>query len=283
MRDRILAPRLLVLMMAPLLVACSTQAVDDFFFPTLPQCDFPYQLLSTDKGGYIICKDPPAGLQTLQDCKKYSQALTSDGKSMSCDERNTESQASRDALNHLESTEALLDAHVERLGKLVPPPRAAYCGQTANQPSAAFLSGTSRGIAAAAALCASVANCKSGAHMCSVYEMYESLVNNGGGALPSVGKFWVYMAAWSQEFSDNSSLQKEPGAGLADNCGGFTVGDSSKKWYGAAMSFAPTSTGDKALKFFGGPPNVGVPGTTSILANANAVLCNAVLPIACCR
>lgn len=254
---------------------------------SLPTCAEDEYFVYTSAG--LICTTLHFDPVMLPDCRTSGQLLTytntGGGGAYGCTSKGTESLSPGDisminaqyqAIQNQESFIAQIEQGMRVKGS-------GYCGQTTSQPSAAFVDGTATGIAAAASLCAKVTGCGSGAHLCTVYEMYHSIID---GALPSamdLEKSWVYQASFSQEFSDNTGNQKEPGAGLADNCGSFTVGDSSRKWYGTAVQWTTADSGQKALKFFAGPPSVGIPGTTAVVANPSAVGCDSVLPIACCK
>ena len=117
--------------------------------------------------------------------------------------------------------------------------------------------------------------------MCSVYELYESVVSGSITDAMDISRSWVYMASWSQEFA--RAGQADPGAGLAENCGGYLSANPSFGWFGTAVQWTTADTGKKALKFFTGPDPIGVPGTTSTVANSTKADCAVALPIACCN
>jgi hypothetical protein len=269
MRTKLTTIRLLASLVVPLMFACGSEGSVGEEFVTVPQCGDANQVLSTDQDGRLICKDLPAGAAALPNCKKYSEALTSDGTRPLCTNRNNESQATRDALNNLESSEKLINDYTTRLGKLTPGPgaRAVYCGQTSGTTTGRILNGTAVGVAAAAQLCSQVAACGNSAKMCSVYDMYYSAATGVITQAQNITKSWVFMASW-QNFSAGAN---EPTAGLNDNCGSYTYGTGDLAWRGTAVKWEARNNGEKVLKFI-----------TSNLA-PEGTLCSATLPIACCK
>jgi len=144
---------------------------------------------------------------------------------------------------------------------------ARYCGQTSGNTTGRILNGTAVGVKAAADLCSQVAACGAGSHMCTPYEMFESVSANAITQAQTITKSWVYMASW-QNFSATAN---EPTSGLNDNCGSYTYGTGDLEWRGTAVKWEPRNNGEKVLKFF--TSNRTPEGT----------LCSASLPIACCK
>jgi hypothetical protein len=240
------------------------------------------QILSTDGAGQLICKDVVAGLPS---CRKYSEALTSDGQLLSCTPRNNEDSSITTALNNLEASEPLIRDYALRVPKLRNA-RAVYCGQTAAQPSAAFSDNGLSGLAAAASLCSKVSACGAGARMCSVYDMFYSVASGAIKQTDFFNKAWVYQASWALEFADMSLRNRDYGRGLADNCGGYTYGSGDRGWYGTAVEWGNCSSGQRALQFYTGPANIYPPGATTTVTNPGAVpggCMNSTLGIACCK
>ncbi len=235
----------------------------------LPLCSGPDEVLSTNSAGQLICKALPLGVAALPDCKKYSEALTSDGKRMFCTHRNNEAQSTRDALNNLELSQSLIREYQTKINSLGgpsgPAARAVYCGQYSSPQSGAIFDSTNgaTGIAGAASLCRRVPGCSaSTARMCTVYDLYYSAAL---AKLPAtVPQSWVFMAAWQH----NNPAQVAPGNGLADNCAGYTYGQDDRLWYGTTVEWKLAPSGHKALHFASGP---------------GAVTCSARFPIACCN
>lgn len=139
-----------------------------------------------------------------------------------------------------------------------------YCGQyTLNPNPSGAIEGRNgvTGVAGAAHLCRSVAGCGDGAHMCTVYEMYESAAAN---ALPAtLSQSWVHMLSWQH----NNPLQVPTANGLADNCAGWTYALDDKFWYGTTVEWKKAPSGSMALHVASGP---------------GVVPCSSRFPIACC-
>lgn len=229
------------------------------------------QVLSTDGSGQLICKDLPPGAEALPDCKKYSQALTSDGKKMFCTNRNKEAQTTRDALDNLEQSEILIKEYATKINSLGTPlgpaPRAVYCGQFVGSPNpngGLYDPATGvTGIRGAAELCRRVTGCSATtAKMCTVYDLYHSAALN---KLPAtVTQSWVFMASWQH----NDPAQVPTASGLADNCASFTYPLDDKRWYGTTVEWKDAPSGHKALHFASGP---------------GVVACSSRFPVACCN
>ncbi len=144
---------------------------------------------------------------------------------------------------------------------------AKYCGQytAAQNPNGAISGNGVTGVAGAANLCAQVAGCGAGAHMCTVYEMYESVAAGHITAAMNIGQSWVHMSSWQH---NGIAGQATPNNGLSDNCGGWTYPTGDLKWYGTTVEWKAAQTGPKALHFASGPGVVG---------------CAQRFPIACCN
>ena len=269
MSNRTFKTRLSAWMFAPLLVACGSEgAGGSTTLVMIPACAAkPGSVLSTDSTGNLICKELPAGAVSLPNCKPDSEALTSDGKTVFCTNRNNETNESRTALENISKAETLVTDYGTRINALGTGPgaKALYVGNT-TATSNGRIDGkggaTDFGLQAAAKICA--AQFGAGARMCTVYDIYHSIT---GGKIPQnvdIPKAWVYMQSWKTPIAGPT----EPTAGLNDNCAGYTYPTGDKKWVGTAFSYANVAgTGNYAPKFFSG---------------ADAP-CNVALPIACCK
>ena len=231
-----------------------------------PVCSDYNRVLSTTAWEGLVCKLLPLGLGHLPDCKKYSEALTSDGKQFLCSRRNDESASTRTALDNLERSERLLQEYATRLSKLGPTRRTAkavFCGVTANTTPGAIVGNGATGIAAATYLCRQVASCnKDSAKMCTASDMYYSAATEK--LLSALPQSWVFMASWMH----NNPAQLPTASGLADNCSGYTYGMDDKLWYGTTVEWKETLNGHRALHFASGP---------------GVVSCSGRFPIACCN
>jgi hypothetical protein len=146
---------------------------------------------------------------------------------------------------------------------------AKYCGQTTGTTPGRITNNGAVGVAAASQLCNAVAACGAGAHMCTVYELYESASAGVITQAQTISKSWAFMAAWN-----NGPGSTEPTAGMSDNCASFTYGTGDQAWRGTAFKWDPRNNGEKVLKFFTGPTGTG---------NTEGAGCAEVLPIACCK
>ncbi len=147
---------------------------------------------------------------------------------------------------------------------------AKWCGQYTTPVTGAITGNNAKtGVEGAANLCSTVQGCGVGAHMCTVYEMYE--IAAAGGLPATVSRSWVYMQSW--QHNEPGFTKQQPGNGLSDNCAGFTYGTGDFHWYGTTVEWkaSPTAQG-KALWFASGPSSGGSPSA-----------CGSTFPIACCQ
>ena len=283
-----------LLAFAPLLMGADQYAsnVEALIVNSLPQCADSEYLTYTANG--LGCTTIQGGSISVPDCKTSGQLLTYTMSGeigvFSCTAKGSESLSATDitTINTKFTDLTNLNTQIINIEKNPSAPAAKYCGQSPQQVQngAALSDGGADGIPAASSICSKVATCGTGARMCSVYDMYNSVatgvINNGA----DVPKSWVYQASWSQEFADPS--QSQGGSGQSDNCGGFTYPTADRKWYGTAVEWKVSGTGKKALLFHSGPGSLFVPtGTTGTIntavTNTFAVPCSSKLPIACCK
>ncbi|MCS6913795.1 MAG: hypothetical protein NZ890_11215, partial [Myxococcota bacterium] len=76
-------------------------------------------------------------------------------------------------------------------------------------------------------------------------------------------KAWVYAPSWKSPLGTNT----DGTSGLGDNCGSYTYETAHLQWSGVAVSTGILNTTRWGVRFHGG----------------SAALCNAALPIACCK
>jgi hypothetical protein len=263
--------RLSAWMFAPLLVACGSEGSGGSGgIVAIPDCTSqPGSVLSTDSAGQLICKDLPAGAVSLPNCKVDSEALTSDGKTVFCTNRNNETSESRMALENISKSETLVTDYGTRIMALGTGPgaKALYVGNTtATTPGRIDAGGTDIGIAGAVKLCTNQYG--AGARMCTVYDIYQSIVAGKIISGTDIAKSWVYMEAWKNP-AGATGATKEPTAGLNENCAGYTYKTGDQSWVGTAFVYAKvTYNNNYAPKFYSG--------------SADAA-CSSVLPVACCK
>jgi len=277
MRKEIFNFGLRVCVIAPLLAGCGGNGIGGVV--TVPtSCPKPGQVLSTDSTGQFICKDLPAGVVTIPKCDPNFDALTYDGAALTCDSRNNESAASQTAIMNIKDVEKKIIDYgttITMLGKGGMGAKAFFQGVTTNSYKGDLTdmngAGT-KGIRSSATICQ--AQFGQGAHMCSVYEMYQSAIYAGQNAAdkfdPTVvlAKAWVYESAGRAPL--NNAANNEPLAGLADNCGSYNYPTADEGWTGTAVSWDKLAYNNLyGLKFFSGL--------------ASGATCHDYNPIACCK
>lgn len=232
---------------------------------TIPDCKGANRALSTDKNGQLICKDLPAGAYILPKCLPDVEALTSDGKGLTCTNRRVADAALTKAQTDLTFVEDKLNDYGTRIKTLLTKPGAVatYVGVTQNTVNGKIAkAGKDVGIASAAAYCN---DAFTGSHMCTVNEMYYSFAYEVLKKGKTVPKSWIYFPAWNTPLAGAMT----PLEGQGDNCGQYTTADPALNWSGSAVEYNATnlSSGQLGMRFHGGP---------------NAA-CDQLLPIACCR
>jgi hypothetical protein len=262
-----------LLAFAPMLMGADDEFAsiqDGLVVNTLPICGDAEYLTYTSNG--LACTAITAGSLSVPDCKTADQLLTYSMTGeigvFSCTPKGSESLSASDAqtINTKYQELVNLETVIRSLENGMRSPAAKFCGVTTELTKGKFTvpNTTTVGVAAAAAKCAALAGCGTGARMCSVYDMYNSLAVGKLTQNDTVPKAWVYMAAW-QNFAGGAT---EPTAGLNDNCGGYNYDTANQSWYGTAVKFEARASGEHILKFFTGN------------GNAN---CYETLPIACCK
>ena len=259
-----------LLVFAPVLMGNDTDdyssAMSALVANSLPVCA-ENQYLTYASGG-LACREVVGAMLNVPDCNKTGQLLTytkgSEIGVYTCVDKGTESLDSAD-ITLINSTYTKLQSFKTTINNLMPGSKASvakYCGSYTTPVNGA-ITGTNgvTGVAGAASLCQTVPACGAGARMCTVYDMYNSVVF---GAIPAtLAQSWVHMISWQH----NSASQNPTANGLADNCSGFTYPTGDKLWYGTTVEWKTAMTGQKALHFASGP---------------NVVKCSDTFPIACC-
>lgn len=263
-----------LLLLTPVLMGSNTDElaskIEQLVVNYLPICK-PAEYLTYSQGGLICAAIPDDSGPPLPDCNKSDQLLTytevNGIGTFGCVDKGTESLDPDDIalINQTKSRLLSFRPTVDALKPFMQARSARYCGQysAAQNPNGAMTGKNGvTGVAGAASLCASVSACGTGARMCSVYDLYNSVVL---GAMPlSLPQSWVHMSAWQHD----NPAQVPAGNGLADNCSGWTYGQDDKLWYGTTVEWKRVQTGQLALHFASGP---------------GVVPCSARFPIACCK
>ena len=160
MRNHIVKTGLVALAFAPLLAACGQEnSGGGGGFVTVPSCGQNGQVLSTDSSGQLICKDLPTGTVTVPNCDPDLKALTSDGKSLFCADRNTVDANTSSALIKLQQLEKDVTTYNNIINMLGTgsSARARYVGSTTAMTTGRITSGAQVGVAAATAVAAAAA------------------------------------------------------------------------------------------------------------------------------
>lgn len=207
--------------------------------------------------GQWQCGSPPAYVAPLQEygCVKYPKgAWGSDGKLLSCavSDLNTGQllQQAKSSLAQVETRAATLRPQ---------PALSTYRGvTTATSIGVISAPGVENGEAAAAARCSRE---YAGSHLCSVFELYDSVVRGKLTSDSRVPKSWIYFPTGSAPTGADRPLD-----GIADSRAGYTYGLDDRGWSGRAAEWTVLSTGFVGFKLHGG----------------TSARCSAPLPLACC-
>jgi len=269
-----------VLGLAPLLAGADTaQLQQDVVVNTLPACQSGQYLVY--QGGGVTCQTIAGGSLMLPNCKGNGQILTSAGNGdaggqLTCTAKGMPSLSGSDItlINTLETDIMTIKTDITQIQNNPPGAASVFVGETAAATlyNGTFAANGATGIRNAAAICA--AQFGAGAHMCSVYDMYSSVVSAGQNPAnkfnpaANLPQAWVYQMAWQQPLT--TTTKNEPSAGLADNCASGQYGTADQGWKGTTVVWEPLQYNNQmALKF---------PGW-----GGGAVPCSSMLPIACCK
>lgn len=244
---------------------------------SLPICE-DNQYLTYASGG-LSCREVTGAMLTVPDCNKTGQLLTYTKTGeigvFTCTDKGTESLNSSDVtlINNTYNKLVTLNTtltEVEMAGGMKAS-AAKYCGQYVapagqmNQNGQITGNGVT-GIAGAAFLCSQVATCGTGARMCTVYDMYNSVVHGAITQAATVTEAWVHMSAWAH----NRTSGANPGQGLNENCGDWTYPTGHNEWFGTTVQWKDNGNSATRSLHFKSGPNAGV-------------TCGSRFPIACCK
>jgi hypothetical protein len=267
MRTQQTKTRLKAWMFAPLLVACDATATGGGDqLAQVPDCIGMGQtgtVLSTDSSGQLVCKKLPDGTVTIPVCNA-SEALTSNGSSLTCVNKDTGDTATQSAIDKLNRIEMLLQDYGTTYNMLNTGTgaRAVYVGVSQATPDGRVSDGAG-GIGAGAASKVCEQQYGMGARVCTVYDMYYSVASAKIVAATNVPRSWVYMQSWK---NPAGGVPADATQGLNDNCADFIYNTGDKRWQGTAVTWATTALNnvDKALHF-------------------TNTACSTTLPLACCK
>jgi hypothetical protein len=149
--------------------------------------------------------------------------------------------------------------------------RAGYLGHSVMPTRGLIRSGNTIGLHAASLICSADFNI-AGAHMCTPFEIYQSVANAQPGdpldGSADVGPYWVYLEGWN----DPAGAFFDPAAGLNENCGAYTYQTFDRHWMGMGFTFEAWETGGPRVPMF----HSGLGGS------GNTYYCSNMYPIACC-
>jgi hypothetical protein len=227
---------------------------------TVPvSCEDDQILISAN--GQWHCSAPPsyrAPAAPPAPCSKDPAAvLSSDGTALSC------STADYGIGATLGRAAADLERLEARLAVLNPAQSASTYRGVTNALSNGAITAPS-GSLAATGLHAAAARCSAehpGSHLCSVFELYDSVVRGKLTKDSAIPRSWIYFPA-----GNASAAAARPLDGIADSCAGYTYALDDRGWSGIAAEWTVLPTGSIGFKFHGG----------------SAAPCSAMLPLACC-
>ena len=221
----------------------------------------PQGLVLVQQDGAWRCGPLPAALalptlDPAQRCDLAGYVLTSDGKSLSC------IAVDRELPERIKATAASVEALEAMVAKVTPTPAAAlglYRGVTTT-PSAGAITATGLdpGLAAAAARCHAEFG---GSHLCSMPELYSSVIAGRLDDAKRMPAAWIYFPAGNAPAGATTTT-----AGIADTCAGYTYDKDDRGYSGIAAEWTDLPTGGVGFKFYGGA----------------AAPCSASRPLACC-
>jgi len=229
---------------------------------TFPDCT-DGQLIAVGADRTLSCTSAPVGKLNPTACQAGTQAMTAKaGGVLDCVNKGmggndqtlrTRIDTATMKVNNLKTNVDVLSAGGG--GKAV------YVGTTAAGTKGRITDGAGLfGIGAASKKCE--AEFGAGAHMCTVFELFDSVSTNVIKQATVVPASWVYMEGWNTPVANPSN----PGEGLNENCASYNYDTADQKWQGMQFTWATTALNnvDKALHF-------------------KNVACNATLPISCCK
>ncbi|MBL9040752.1 MAG: hypothetical protein JNM83_04070 [Myxococcales bacterium] len=242
-------------------------------FPNCPDGS----LLGIDANRGYICVSVSASTATAPVCTA-SQALTVEGGALKCVEKGT-GNTTKEISDQITSLEAKYTNLNNKVNDIQTPSGigSQFVGQTDLKFSGKIVGPTNQvaGVGGAADAC--IAKFGKGAHMCTPFELFlsASAKHPAFTSTTTMPQGWVYMIGWNRGLTVSgvpSALAEDDYAGVGENCGGFTQGDSTKGWVGTVAAWndsvstrAPSGT--KALHFT-------INATTT---------CDKTFPITCCR
>lgn len=247
------------LLVVPLLASCGSNVntspvvVVDPNGLLLPDCQ-DGQLIGVNADQTLTCVTALSGMLKRPNCPAGTHALTSlkdsvtGQNSLSCIEKgsgaNDASTTTR--INNASTSITNLQTKVTMITS-GGGTRAKYLGPSTNTSNGAVISGTVMGEHAANLVCEASYPGNTGAHLCSPFEIYESILIGDKLTQASVdpGPLMVHMQGWIQLAGATEST-----TGPNENCGSQTYPTGHKVWKNTIFNFAaPVGGGPKVAKF----------------------------------
>jgi hypothetical protein len=257
------------LLLAPIFFACGSDGAGGGGGDgTIPTCGAG-QALSTNKSGQIICKDLPTGSFALEKCDATTQAVTDNGKGIFCTARNNGTQDDPNVVKRIDEAQSKINELEKTIGTLTPGTAAAhlYLGNSTATTKGNFLkAGDDNSLVSAAKMCEATFPGKK-ARMCTVEDIYQSVVKGKITSAMTIPKAWVYMT----QLHNPVAGATDPNYAFGSNCASYNYPTADQKWTGVAFSTAKIAYNNQwAVRFHNG------------LDATTGAPCNATLPVACC-
>ncbi len=269
-----------------LLSACGGGTTTGAVIPTgglsFPDCQ-EGQILGIDSTGRGYTCVSVAATSTAAPVCTSSQALTVEGGMLKCVEKGTGG-TTTELSNQITALEKQYTDLNNKVNDIKTPSGigSQFVGLTDLKFAGKIVGPKSGAVGVGGAADACIAKFGLGAHMCTPYEMYQSVAAGNplmtATATTTVPKAWIYMIGWNrptpaQVTGIQPTAAADDYAGLGENCGSFTQGDGSKGWVGAVGSWE-TST-------YTGAPTA-MPRMLRFSISAQTT-CDKTFPIACCQ
>jgi hypothetical protein len=263
---------LYALALAPLLMGAgsTSSALKVEKFPT---CNEDQYLVY--RGGTLACETVAAGASiALPNCNAKGELLTRKagsgdvGSGLTCAPKGQSGGAiDTTLLVNLETKITNLTTIVNNIKTGTGGPAPTYLGNSTATTKGNFLkAGDDNSIVSAAKLCEATFPGKS-AHMCTVQEIYDSVVQGKITSAMTIPKAWVYFTSVKNSLAGAT----DPNYSFGNNCAGYNYPTADQKWTGVAFSTAKIAYNNQwAVRFHNG------------LDATTGAPCNVALPVACC-
>jgi len=241
------------------------------------------QLLGIDANRGYVCVSVATTTSAAPVCTT-SQALTVEGGALKCVEKGTGS-TTTELGNQITALEAKYTNLNNKVNDLKTPSGVGsqFVGLTDVKFSGKIVGPTNQVVGVGGATDACKVKFGAGAHMCTPMELYLSAATGNPAFTKdtTMAQAWVYMIGWNRNLGVSgvgSPASEDDYAGLGENCGAFTQGDSTKGWVGTVASWS-LSTYNSTNGALAGQDNM---KTMQFTINAQTT-CDKPYPLTCCR